>query len=68
MQLEPEQGGTGTSGQSIDRPHQSLQTWKFQVAVINHLESSTNRWHCLQGQDQGKSQSKEKVCQEILNR
>ena len=42
LQLEPEQGGTGSSGQSIQIPHQLLQTWKSQVAVINQLES----WTC----------------------
>ena len=68
LQLEPEQGGTGVSGQSIQIPHQSSQTWKFQVAVTNQRESSTNQWHCLQGQDQGNNQSKEKLFQDILNR
>ena len=68
LQPEPEQGGTGISGQSIQIPHQFSQTWKSQVAETNQLESSTNRWHCLQGQDQGNNQSKEKLFQEILNR
>ena len=68
LQPEPEQGGTGLSGQSIQIPHQLLQTWKFQVEVVNQLESWIRQWHCLQGQAQGNNQSKEKLYQEILYR
>ena len=38
-QSEPEQGGTGLSGQSIDKPHPLPQTWKSQVLEIIQLES-----------------------------
>ena len=42
-QSVPEQEGIGSEGPSTQIPHQGLQTWKSQVAVIRPLESLTNR-------------------------
>ena len=68
LQEEPEQGGTGVSGQSIDNPHPLPQTWKSQVLEIIQLESWTNRWHCLQGQEPVNKLLNEKLCEVILYR
>ena len=60
LQLSQVHGITGTSGSSIGKIQELLQTWKSPVMLLIPFESWINRWHCLQGQLQVKVLKKEK--------